>query len=130
MTDHPDKRAKEDPLRLRKRRRNERVPLRLPVRLGIERSRTRIEATTADISESGMFVLTEAIPVGTSFEFGIDPGDGSSLIHGRGEVIWLNIDDTGASLGVGIRFLHMPAKSSELLRRILDENLPKASRNC
>jgi len=77
-----------------------------------------------------MFVLTAEIPVGASFEFGIDPGDGLSPIHGRGEVIWLNIEETGASLGVGIRFLNMPAQNSELLQRIVAENLPKASRNC
>ena len=62
MIKHPGKRSKEDPAG----RRNERVPLRLPVRLQTERPRTLIEATTADISKGGMFVLTAEIPVGSS----------------------------------------------------------------
>ncbi len=103
-----------------------RVPLRRPVRLKSARLRNFIEADTANISESGMFIQTARIPVGESFDFSITLSDDISPIQGSGEVMYLSIDETGVSTGMGVHFLDLKGESSSLLRQVVAENLPEA----
>ncbi len=118
MTEHPGQRSI-DLAGPRDPRRKQRVPFRRPVRLEHEGLLSVIEAVTADISESGMFVQTAKIPVGTSVNFSIALGDGFSLIEGRAEVVWFSIDETGVSTGIGVRFLELKGESLSLLRQIV-----------
>ncbi len=82
-----------------------------------------IETSTANISRSGMFVQEAMVPVGAGFAFSIDLGEGLRPIQGVGEVIWLAIDETGVSTGMGVRFLELKGESFSLLRRIVAEHL-------
>ena len=109
----------------RDRGRKWRASLRLPVRL-YPASQDAFWAVTENISEGGMFIKsTTTLPVGARLGFTLT--DGSTLIRGFGEVKWLGFDENGASNGIGIGFGYLPDENSVLLRRIVAENLPKAS---
>ena len=97
----------EDPGSARDRRPNPRVPFRRPVRLPSARLQDFIEAATANISRSGMFVQGPRIPVGARFDFSITLGDGFSPVQGIGEVIWVSSDENGVSSGIGVHFLEL-----------------------
>ena len=113
----------EDPASARDHRAKPRVPLRRPVRLKSAHLQDFIEAATENISESGMFIQTARIPVGASFDFSIALSDGFSPVQGSGEVIYLSIDETGVSTGMGVHFLDLKGESFSLLRQVVAENL-------
>ena len=70
-----------------------------------------------------MFIKTATSrPVGMRFDFSFRLSDGSTLVEGIGQVVWLNTDENGACTGMGVRFLYMPNESSELVRRIVAEH--------
>ena len=101
-----------------------RVPLRRPVRLKSPPLEDFIEAATANISESGMFIQTARIPIGQSFDFSLTLSDDFSPIQGSGEVMYLSIDETGASTGMGVHFLDLKGESFSLLCQVVAEHLP------
>ncbi len=108
------------------RRRAERIPLDRPVRLEFSDLRNFIEAITGNISESGMFIRTTAVRgVGSEFRFKLMLADGSSMIEGTGEVVWLGVEDTesGPASGMGVRFVSLVRESAELVRDIVSEHL-------
>ncbi len=70
-----------------------------------------------------MFVQAARIPVGSSFNFSITLDEGLSPIQGVGEVIWLSLDEDGASTGIGVRFQELKGDSLSLVRRIVAEQL-------
>ena len=105
----------------RDRRPKPRVDLRLPVRLRYEQLLDLVEAATVNISESGMLIQTGTIrPVGARFELSITSADGIQLIVGVGEVVWSSLNEKGASVSTGVRFLYLAASQSlELMRRMV-----------
>ena len=107
------------------RRRAERAPIDRSVRLEFSNFRDFIEAVTNNISESGMFIRTTAVrEVGSEFHFRLTLADGSALIEGTGEVVWLSVEEkeNGGSFGMGVRFLSLVRESAELVRNIVAEH--------
>ena len=107
------------------RRRAERAPIDRSVRLEFSHFRDFIEAVTNNISESGMFIRTTAVrEVGSAFHFKLALADGSALIEGDGEVVWLSAEEkeSGRSTGMGVRFLSLEPESAELVRNIVAEH--------
>ena len=106
------------------RRPKPRAPLRRLVRVHYARFPDFIEAVTANISESGMFIQTATIrPVGGQFDFSMTLTDGFTLIDGSAEVIWISIDEDGMTTGMGVRFVELVGDSAQFVRRIVEENL-------
>ena len=100
-----------------------RAPLRRPVRLHYPPLQDFFEAVTENISEGGVFIQSTTIPpVGAALSFSITLGEGLSPIQGFGRVIWISVDKNGASRGIGIRFVYLSGKNSNLVRRIVAEN--------
>ena len=104
-----------------------RVELHRAVLLKSARLHELIEADIANISESGMFIQTARIPVGESFAFSIDLSDDEGPIQGSGKVMYISIDETGVSTGMGVHFLNLKGESSSLLRQVVAENLPESA---
>ena len=77
----------------------------------------QMEGTTVDLSEAGMRALMDGwgIPMesGTTTQLTLDVDD--ALIHLRGEVVWSN--ERGAQWLMAMRFLDVPEKAADLLRR-------------
>ena len=117
----------EDPASARDHRAKPRVALRRPVRLKSARIQDSIEAATENISESGMFIQRARIPVRERFDFSIALSKGFSPIQGSGEVIYLTVDETGASTSMGVHFLELEGESFSLLRQVVAENLPEGA---
>ncbi len=74
-----------------------------------------------------MFIQTARIPVGESFDFSITLSDDFGPIQGSGEVMYLSIDETGVSTGMGVHFLDLKGESFSLLRQVVAENLPEGA---
>jgi len=107
------------------RRTAERIQLDRSISLQFSDMRDFIDAVTDNISESGMFIRTDAVrPVGSKFPFRLSLADGYSLIEGTAEVVWLRIEESGSggSAGVGVRFLSLVAEREGLVRRIVAEH--------
>ena len=105
------------------RRPKPRVHLRRPVRLYYARFQDFIEVVTENISESGMLIHGTGIqPIGVTFEFALLLTDGSSLIEGTAEVMWISYGDHGLADGMGVRFVELAGESAKLVRRIVAED--------
>ena len=92
----------------------------------------QMEGTTVDLSEAGMRALMDGwgIPMesGTTTQLTLDVDD--ALIHLRGEVVWNN--ERGAQWLMAVKFLDVPEKAADLLRRrvfqaLRDERAAQAS---
>jgi hypothetical protein len=77
----------------------------------------QMEGTTVDLSEAGMRALMDGwgIPMesGTTTQLTLDVDD--ALIHLRGEIVWNN--ERGAQWLMAMKFLDVPEKAADLLRR-------------
>ena len=73
-----------------------------------------------------MFVQEAMVPVGASFGFSIDLGEGLRPIQGTGEVIWLSRNADRASSGMGVQFLKLEDESVSLVREVVAERLRKS----
>lgn len=91
------------------------------VALEFEDFRTFLNAFSANVSQSGMFVeSSEPQSPGTEIEFDLRLEGGEALIHGRGEVAWVAGNGDSAASGMGIRFLDLNSESERLITRIVD----------
>lgn len=108
--------------------RKRRVPLQRKISLKFKEFRGFITEHSANISMGGMFIRTESPqPPGTIFDFEFTLGDGYTLIHGIGEVVWVRERDEGPDrpAGMGVRFLNLDPESRQLVDRIVLERLRK-----
>lgn len=104
----------------------ERIPLERKISLKFKEFRGFITEYSANISEGGMFITTDAPqPPGAVFDFEFRLADDDfQIIHGIGEVVWVRDEPAGADEppGMGIRFLHLAEGSRDLIRRMVDEH--------
>jgi uncharacterized protein (TIGR02266 family) len=106
--------------------RKRRVPLQRKISLKFKEFRGFITEHSANISMGGMFIRTDTPqPPGTIFDFEFTLGDGYTLIHGIGEVVWVREADEGPDRppGMGVRFLNLDPESRQLVDRIVLERL-------
>ena len=77
----------------------------------------QMEGTTVDLSEAGMRALVDGwgIPMdpGTTTQLTVDVDD--ALIHLKGEIVWTV--ERGAQWLMAMRFIDVPEKAADLLRR-------------
>ena len=92
----------------------------------------QMEGTTVDLSEAGMRALVDGwgVPMesGTTTQLTLDVDD--ALIHLKGEIVWTV--ERGAQWLMAMKFLDVPEKAADLLRRrvfqaLRDERAAQAS---
>ena len=105
----------------RERRSSFRVPVQAPVQLSLDGS-DPMEGILLDLSLEGMDVLAaQPLESGTALGLRFTLPDGSLEIDSRGQVAWAN--PNGQS---GVRFVDLPAETSEKLKTWLHANAPEA----
>lgn len=84
-----------------------------------------VERYSADISEGGIFIRTpKPLAVGTALTFEFQLQDGSPLLSGSGNVVWVREDDSSketVSPGMGVRFEELPEQSQAVLKSVLSK---------
>lgn len=103
-----------------KKRIHQRVPFNRPIKLTFERLEPFITQYSSNISEEGMFVITERpYPVGTRFQFEFTLKGDHELIAGEAEVRWIKekvSKDSAIEGGMGVRFVTLRPGSLELIK--------------
>lgn len=93
----------------------------LPVACRYESVLDFVDTQSMNISETGMFIETEApAPIGSKIEFNFALGDGYTLLHGTAEVT--RVIRTGPVNGMGVRFLDLDDANRTLIARIVEVN--------
>lgn len=109
----------------RKSRSERRRALRLPLSAAVDlTSRDNFFAGRAlDISLGGIFIETSvALDVGTGIGVRIQILDRAFVV--ATEVAWVLSDRAGRPVGVGVRFLHMPAPLVEAIHAFMQQRMP------
>ena len=98
-----------------------RVPFDEPIRLQLPPAKDFIDAATANISQSGMFIRTTTLALpGSRLDFNITLADETALIEGLGEVVRIQGgDESQRPSGMGVRFLDLRGNSAEVLRAVV-----------
>jgi hypothetical protein len=100
--------------------RDPRAPVVVPVRYRYESILDFHETQSANISKTGMFVLTtEMVPQYTIVEFEVGLVDGFMLMKGKAEVARVS---TAPPRGLGLRFVQLDDASIKLITRIVEVN--------
>lgn len=103
-----------------KKRNHYRVPFSEPVKLTFDQLGPFITQYSLNISEEGMFIITERpYPVGTRFQFEFTLKGGCELVAGEAEVRWIKEkgDGEGAEKGgMGVKFITLRPGSRELIQ--------------
>ncbi len=98
-------------------------PTSMRIRLKYPDINTFIEKYSANISQGGMFIQSQAPqPVNTPLRFEVVLQDGTSLLRGEGRVIWIKEYDASCPTrvhGMGIRFLRLDKESEAMVERVL-----------
>ncbi|MDX1503833.1 MAG: PilZ domain-containing protein [Thermoanaerobaculia bacterium] len=103
-----------------------RIALEREVKLSFPAFDTFVTEYSANISTTGMFVVS-ADPHGPgselNFEFSV--ADDWKLIRGRGQVVWARTQDEGPGRppGMGIRYLELDPQSRRLIRWIVEKHI-------
>ena len=111
-------------------RRHVRAPLSQSVSVTLPSSPTETLARTANVSESGMWVvMTNPPPVGTIVRFAISLGE-SKIVHGYGHVVWVrftskNFDEP---CGMGLEFRSLSNEDREAIASAVHEALVETGR--
>ena len=101
------------------------------IRLKYPDEDTFIRKYSPNINRNGMFIQSRVPPeVGTVLRFQVVLSDGTSLLHGKGRVVWIKEYDAKSPTkahGMGVRFLALDESSRELIERvmILRDTAPK-----
>lgn len=106
--------------------REPRAPVVVPVRYRYESILDFHETQSANISRTGMFVLTtEMVPQYTIVEFEVGLADGFLLMRGKAEVARVS---TSPPRGLGLRFVQLDEASVKLITRIVEVNSQEGKR--
>lgn len=108
--------------------RTQRMSLRRKVSLKFKEFQGFVNEYSENVSTGGMFIRTPSPqPEGTVFDFELALGDGHTLIHGIGEVVWTREEDEGFDRppGMGVRFLNLDPESRKLIDRMVQERLDR-----
>lgn len=100
-----------------------RVPIATKVQFKFDRFSGFISEYSANISPTGMFIVTERPEApGEILDLEFRLGDGFEIIKGQGEVVWVRSLAEGPSRppGMGIRFLALSPGCQDLIYRIVD----------
>ncbi|MBI5756414.1 MAG: TIGR02266 family protein, partial [Nitrospirae bacterium] len=102
-----------------KKRAHHRIPFNKPVKLTFEHLGSFITQYSSNISENGMFIITERpYPLGTRFQFEFTLKRDHELIAGEAEVRWIKekVSNNGVEeRGMGVRFITLRPGSRELI---------------
>ena len=80
-----------------------------------------VETQSMNISESGMFMVTERpAAVGSRIDFNFSLTDGFTLLHGTAEV--MRVVTSGPVNGMGVRFVDLDDANKALIARIVQVN--------
>ena len=102
-----------------------RVGLRAPIKLEYPSFQTFVDTQSANISRTGMFILTpENVPVGAKVSFELSLDDGFVLISGEAEVARASAEPKG----LGVRFLEISPDSRALIDRVVEINAAEERR--
>jgi len=100
-----------------------RVPAVLRVRLKYEDVDTFIEKFSGNVSRGGLFIATKTPqPVGAAIKFEFQLAQGTPVVKGEGEVIWVKPFDAAAPTkphGMGVKFTRLDAESRAVVDRAL-----------
>lgn len=109
--------------------RSKRLDLRRKVSLKFKEFQGFVNEYSENVSTGGMFIRTPSPqPPGSVFDFEFTLGDGYTLIHGIGEVVWVRDGDEGFDrpAGMGVRFLSLDPDSRKLIDRMVKERIGPA----
>ncbi len=126
----------------REKRDSQRVPVALRIKLRFRKVDTFVSKFATNISTCGMFISSrKPKEPKTQLRFELCLADNSTLIAGRGEVMWTYPYDSAqpeSPHGMGIRFIGLSSTSKELIARMValrvqqglgDEGIPFAPEN-
>lgn len=105
-----------------------RIPLETTVGLTFAQWDDFFVESSANISQSGIFVKTGAPTVpGSVLMFEIWLEDFFKIVHGVGEVVWVRGVAEGPERppGIGVRYLKIDRSSREMIQRVVDERLQR-----
>jgi uncharacterized protein (TIGR02266 family) len=106
--------------------REPRAPVVVPVRYRYESILDFHETQSANISRTGMFVLTsEVVPQNTVVEFEVSLADGFLLLKGKAEVARVSVTPPR---GLGLKFVQLDDASLKLITRIVEVNTLEGKR--
>jgi DNA-binding response OmpR family regulator len=100
----------------RERRRHVRIPIELPVQIGVDRQGSW-KGSTADLGENGMALKTQNVKLPAVFRLSFTLPGASASIDCNGEVAW-----QGNNLA-GIRFSDLSVESSDQLKQWIEKQL-------
>src|SRR3954452_2478445 len=100
----------------RDRRRHARIPIELPVQIGVDRKGSW-QGSTADLGENGMALKTQNVKLPAVFRLSFTLPGASASIDCNGEVAW-----QGNNLA-GIRFSDLSVESSDQLKQWIEKQL-------
>lgn len=106
--------------------RSRRLDLRRKISLKFKEFQGFVNEYSENVSTGGMFIRTPSPqPPGSVFDFEFTLGDGYTLIHGIGEVVWVREADEGFDRpsGMGVRFLTLDPDSRKLIDRMVKERI-------
>lgn len=105
--------------------RDPRLAVVVPVRYRYQSFIEFVESQSANISRSGMFIVTtQALPTGTIIDFEFALADGYPLLRGKAEVVRTSTKP----LGIGVRFQQLDEPSRRLIERIITINSQEGKR--
>lgn len=100
-----------------------RVPAVLRIRLKYADVETFIEKFSGNVSRGGLFIATKTPqPTGTALKFEFQLAQGTPVVKGEGEVIWVKPFDPAAPTkphGMGVKFTRLDPESRAIIDRAL-----------
>ncbi len=98
------------------RRRNTRHPIILDITLGLHGTAPRANGRSVDVSNTGIFIMTDAIfPEGKRVDLIIEGGDGHAPLLTSGMVV-----HSVGELGIGVRFSEQTDAARKRLQQLID----------
>ncbi len=106
-----------------------RANVKLNIRMAQENVDSFGEYYALNISAGGIYIETKyPLALGTKLKLDIRLKDGTSIIRGKGEVVWSSegsegSDEYGSEGGMGIRFKELDEASKKIVEEIVKANL-------
>jgi uncharacterized protein (TIGR02266 family) len=73
---------------------------------------------TRDISAGGLFIETD-VPLPVGMRITVDVQLLKTKVRGDAEVVWVLLDDKGQTVGMGVRFMSLPASTRERIEAFM-----------
>ena len=106
-------------------RRSKRVPVAMRIKLRYRKLDSFISKFATNVSTEGMFISSrKPKEVGTELRFELRLADDSTVISGRGKVVWVrpfDKDKPKEPHGMGIRFIQLSKSSKETIETMVSE---------